>query len=235
MFCREFLRYNLIPISNIHSDVLIIWSSKILKRLKSGMNLYFDNLSLEASNNYDYYCSFFSNCKLKFSLEAILEEILLRATNFHSPTSAIDGSREGKDGDRGTDPVNRIVHLKISWKQRLENETGKEGVELFSVFLDPRESLWATSSFWNGGLIHRWHIYSRTNTSKFSLVEIEWCRSEGWDFLFSLTFAYARINDSFFWRIRWNNRIEGKSVFVSGKINFGYINRNILLDVWNYI
>lgn len=142
MFCREFLRYNLIPISNIHSDDLIIRSSKILKRLKSGINLYFDNLLLEASNNYDYYCSFFSNCKLKFSLEAILEEILLRATNFHSPTSAIDGSREGKDvenvGDRGTDPVNRIVHLKISWKQRLENETGKEGVELFSVFVDPR-------------------------------------------------------------------------------------------------
>lgn len=129
--------------------------------------------------------------------------MLLRATNFHSPTSAIDGSREGKDvenvGDRGTDPVNRIVHLKMSWKQRLENETGKEGVELFSVFVDPRVFLWATSSFWNGGLIHRWHIYSRTDTSKFSLVEIEWCRSEGWDFLFFLTFAYARINDSFFW------------------------------------
>lgn len=136
MFCREFLRYNLIPISNIHSDILIIRSSKILKRLKSGINLYFDNLLLEGSNNYDYYCSFFSNCKLKFSLEAILEEILLRATNFHSPTSAIDGSRGGKDGDRGTDPVNRIVHLKISWKQRLEK--GKEGVELFSVFVDPR-------------------------------------------------------------------------------------------------
>lgn len=72
------------------------------------------------------------------SRSPILKEILLRATNFHSPTSAIDGSREGKDGDRGTDPVNRIVHLKISWKQRLENETGKEGVELFSVFVDPR-------------------------------------------------------------------------------------------------
>lgn len=233
MFCREFLRYNLIPISNIHSDVLIIRSSKILKRLKSGINLYFDNLSLEASNNYDYYCSFFSNCKLKFSLEAILEEILLRATNFHSPTSAIDGSREGKDGDRGTDPVNRIVHLKISWKQRLENETGKEGVELFSVFVDPRVFVGDFQ------LLKRWTHSSLAYLFENRHLEIFVGRnrmvSEGWDFLFSLTFAYARINDSFFWGIRWNNRIEGKSVFVSGKINFGYINRNILLDVWNYI
>lgn len=148
---------------------------KILKRSKSGIKLYFDNSLFEASNNYD--CSFPFNCKLKFS--PILEETLSRATNFHSGASAIDGSRVSKAkmskmledrGDRSGKqdrPFKDIVETASGELRRTRRR--RNGAILSSSIL---ESLWATSTFWNGGLIHRWHIYSRTDTSKLNGVAL---------------------------------------------------------------
>lgn len=141
---------------------------KILKRSKSGIKLYFDNSLFEASNNYD--CSFPFNCKLKFS--PILEETLSRATNFHSGASAIDGSRVSKAKmskmleDRG----DRSGKQDRPFKDIVETASGELRRTRRRRDSSILESLWATSTFWNGGLIHRWHIYSRTDTSKLNGV-----------------------------------------------------------------
>lgn len=130
---------------------------------------------------------------LRNKLKLSPEEILSRATNFRSQSIAAAFRRQRwcrscwRSRDR-SGKQDRPLKMSFETASGERDEGGGWGVGLYSPSLSILESLWpASTTFWNGGLIHRPRhiIYSRTDTSKFSLLEIEWFRSKGWVFFFS--------------------------------------------------
>lgn len=156
------MRYNLIPISNIRSDILIIRSSQRCQ----------ENFKMVETRKYTNYTSIIYSSKHRIttivrfsptvnwnSRSPILEEILSRATNFHSQANAIDGSRvskakmskmleiEGQIPRKQDRPFKDIVET-VSGDGRGEEEMG-----LFSVLVDPR-------IFVGGFYLLKWWIHS---------------------------------------------------------------------------